>query len=178
VPDQAANGGYWQSLADTSKCSLTCARAGPGLPAHVLLSSRSRVRVAVGAQVMGGPSECGSRSSHLPSVGRRRGPAVFTLAHFVDALEVVIAEAVEPVANFWFELEVIQMPYSAAHAWSDYRAVGRMLSYSYRAMPGHIRLLRLQLNGTSGDIQHLQLSQGRPCGPGRWPGPGRRPVAC
>jgi len=43
-------------------------------------------------------------------------------AYFVDPLEVVIAEAVEPIADLWFELEVMQAPYSPAHAWSDYRA--------------------------------------------------------
>jgi hypothetical protein len=39
-----------------------------------------------------------------------------------QALEVAIAEAVQPVADFRFVLEVMQAPYSAAHAWSDYRA--------------------------------------------------------
>lgn len=29
VPDQAANEGYWQSLANALACPLTCARAGP-----------------------------------------------------------------------------------------------------------------------------------------------------
>jgi len=49
VPDEAVNRGYWQSLTGTFMYLLTCARARPGMAAHVLLSSRSRVRVAVGA---------------------------------------------------------------------------------------------------------------------------------
>jgi hypothetical protein len=36
----------------------------------------------------------------------------------------VIAEAVQPVADLWFEFEVMQAPYPVAHAWSDYRACG------------------------------------------------------
>ncbi len=52
VPDEADSHGYWQSLADTSACPLTCVRTGPSVVAHVLLSSRSRVRVAVGAQMI------------------------------------------------------------------------------------------------------------------------------
>lgn len=43
MPDQAANHGHWQSLADTSILPLTCARTGPAMAAHVLLSSRSRL---------------------------------------------------------------------------------------------------------------------------------------
>jgi hypothetical protein len=31
VPDETANHGHWQSLADTSACLSTCARAGPWL---------------------------------------------------------------------------------------------------------------------------------------------------
>ena len=46
-------------------------------------------------------------------------------AYLVDPLEVAVAEAVQPVANLRFELEVIQAPYAAAHAWSDYRAGSR-----------------------------------------------------
>jgi hypothetical protein len=42
-------------------------------------------------------------------------------AHFVDALEVVITEAIQPVADLWFELKVMQAPYPAAHEWLDYR---------------------------------------------------------
>jgi hypothetical protein len=30
--------------------------------------------------------------------------------------------------------------------------------HSYRATPGHIQPLRLQLSGTSGDIQHYQAT--------------------
>ena len=41
VPDEADSHGYWQSLADTSACPLTCVRTGPSVVAHVLLSSRS-----------------------------------------------------------------------------------------------------------------------------------------
>jgi hypothetical protein len=42
VPDEADSHGYWQSLADTSACPLTCVRTGPGPCAYILLSSRSR----------------------------------------------------------------------------------------------------------------------------------------
>ena len=41
VPDEADSHGYWQSLADTSACPLTCVRTGPSVVAHVLLSRRS-----------------------------------------------------------------------------------------------------------------------------------------
>lgn len=43
-------------------------------------------------------------------------------AYFVDPLEVVTAEAVWTVADFRFGLELVQVPYPAAHAWPDYRA--------------------------------------------------------
>jgi hypothetical protein len=56
VPDQAANRGYWQSLTDISICPLTCVRTGPGMAAHVLLSSRSRGRGA--GQKGYGSKEC------------------------------------------------------------------------------------------------------------------------
>jgi hypothetical protein len=36
-------------------------------------------------------------------------------AHLVYAPEVAVAEAVQPVADFRFELEVIQTPYLVAH---------------------------------------------------------------
>jgi hypothetical protein len=45
-------------------------------------------------------------------------------ADLVDPLEVAVAEAVQPLVDFRFELEVIQTPYPFAHAWSDYRADG------------------------------------------------------
>src|SRR6185437_15290766 len=41
VPDEADSHRYWQSLADTSACPLTCVRTGPNVVAHVLLSSSS-----------------------------------------------------------------------------------------------------------------------------------------
>jgi hypothetical protein len=40
----------------------------------------------------------------------------------VDVLEIAVAEAVQPVTDLRFELEVIQTPYPAAHAWPGYRA--------------------------------------------------------
>jgi hypothetical protein len=43
VPDGAVNRGYWQSLTGTFIYLLTCARAGPGVPVHELLSSGSLV---------------------------------------------------------------------------------------------------------------------------------------
>jgi hypothetical protein len=43
-------------------------------------------------------------------------------AYFVDPLEVTVAEAVQPFADLRFELEVVQAPYPAAHAWSGYRS--------------------------------------------------------
>jgi hypothetical protein len=52
VPDEAVNRGNSRSLRDTSACPLTSARTGPGLAAHVLLSSRSNRRQA---QVTGQP---------------------------------------------------------------------------------------------------------------------------
>jgi hypothetical protein len=51
VPDRLVNTGKSRSLADTPTCPLTCEHAGLRLAAHVLLSSRSRVRVAVGAHI-------------------------------------------------------------------------------------------------------------------------------
>ena len=39
-------------------------------------------------------------------------------------LKSLIAEAVQPVADLRFELEVMQAPYSAAHASSDYWTYG------------------------------------------------------
>jgi len=41
VPDRVVNPGNWQSLTDTPTCLLTCARTGPSVAAHVLLSSSS-----------------------------------------------------------------------------------------------------------------------------------------
>ena len=49
VPDRSVNAGNLRSLAGTSACLTTCAHTGPSIAAYVLLSSRSRVRVAVGA---------------------------------------------------------------------------------------------------------------------------------
>ena len=46
-------------------------------------------------------------------------------AHLVDPFEVAVAEAVQPVADLRLELEVIQAPYPAAHAWLGYRLTGR-----------------------------------------------------
>jgi hypothetical protein len=51
VPDPSVNAGNLRSLAGTSACLMTCAHTGPSIAAYVLLSSRSRVRVAVGAQL-------------------------------------------------------------------------------------------------------------------------------
>ena len=51
VPDRSVNAGNLRSLAGTSACLTTCAHTGPSIAAYVLLSSRSRVRVAVGAQM-------------------------------------------------------------------------------------------------------------------------------
>ena len=48
VPDETANHGYWQSLADTSAHQLTCERTGPRMAAHVLLSNRSGQSRTVG----------------------------------------------------------------------------------------------------------------------------------
>src|SRR5947208_12920332 len=47
-------------------------------------------------------------------------------AYLVDPLEVAVTEAVQPVADLRFELEVVQAPYPAAHAWSDYRSSSPM----------------------------------------------------
>jgi len=44
-------------------------------------------------------------------------------AYLVHAPEVAVAEALQPVADFWFELEVIQAPYLVAHDWSQYLPV-------------------------------------------------------
>jgi hypothetical protein len=70
VPDEADSHGYWQSLADTSACPLTCVRTGPSVVAHVLLSSRSRVRVALGRQLDSTASRIGL------TVARRTMPPV------------------------------------------------------------------------------------------------------
>jgi hypothetical protein len=43
-------------------------------------------------------------------------------AYLIDPLEVAVAETVQPVADLWFELEVVQAPYPAAHASLDYLA--------------------------------------------------------
>ena len=53
VPDGAVGRGYSRSLADAPTYPLNCTWTGPGMPAYVLLSSRSRVRVAVEAQLRG-----------------------------------------------------------------------------------------------------------------------------
>lgn len=42
-------------------------------------------------------------------------------AFLVDSFEVAVAEATQPVADLRFELEVVQAPYAAAHAWPGYR---------------------------------------------------------
>lgn len=42
-------------------------------------------------------------------------------AYLVDAFEVTVAEAVQPVADFGFELKVVQSTCLVAHVWSDYR---------------------------------------------------------
>jgi hypothetical protein len=43
-------------------------------------------------------------------------------AYLVDLLEVAVAEAVQPVTDLRFELEVVQPPRLIVQAWSDYRA--------------------------------------------------------
>ena len=52
VPDRPVNAGNPRSLTDTFTRLLTCAWTGPSIATYVLLSSRSRVRVAVGALIM------------------------------------------------------------------------------------------------------------------------------
>ena len=42
-------------------------------------------------------------------------------AYLVHAPEVAVAEAVQPVADFRFELEAVQAPYLVAHGWSVFR---------------------------------------------------------
>ena len=49
VPDRPVNAGNPRSLTDTFTRLLTCAWTGPSIAVYVLLSNRSRVRVAVGA---------------------------------------------------------------------------------------------------------------------------------
>jgi hypothetical protein len=44
-------------------------------------------------------------------------------AYLVHAPEVAVAEALQPVADFRFELEVIQAPYLVAYGWSEYLPV-------------------------------------------------------
>jgi len=59
-------------------------------------------------------------------------------ADFVDSFEVAVAEAVQSVTDFGFELEVIQ-PCSAAHAWTGYRAVSQTQAgrrMNPRGLPG------------------------------------------
>lgn len=41
-------------------------------------------------------------------------------AYLVHAPEVAVAEALQPVADFRFELEVVQPPYLVVHGWSEY----------------------------------------------------------
>ena len=41
-------------------------------------------------------------------------------AYLVHTLEIAVAEAIQPVADFRFQLEVIQGPYLVAHGWSGY----------------------------------------------------------
>jgi hypothetical protein len=48
-------------------------------------------------------------------------------AYFIDALEIAVVEAVEPVTDFRFEFEVAQMPYPVAHGWSEYLPVLTLL---------------------------------------------------
>ena len=53
VPDEAAGDGNSRSLPATLECSLTWTGTSERIAAYVLLSGRSRIRVAVGAQVWG-----------------------------------------------------------------------------------------------------------------------------
>ena len=57
-------------------------------------------------------------------IGPRSADVVTSLgehaAHFVDAFEIAVAEVVQPVTDFRFELEVMQAPYLVAHGWSEY----------------------------------------------------------
>src|SRR6266566_227169 len=57
-------------------------------------------------------------------------------AYLIDPLEVDVAEAVQPVTDFGLELEVIQAPYPAAHAWPGYRVCSRTQPDRDRILPG------------------------------------------
>jgi hypothetical protein len=52
-------------------------------------------------------------------------------AYLIHAPEVAVAEALQPVADFRFELEVIQAPYLVAHGWSEYLRVLTLSSCSW-----------------------------------------------
>jgi hypothetical protein len=57
-------------------------------------------------------------------------------AYFVDPLEVAVAEAVQSVADLRFELEVVEAPYPAVHAWSGYRSSGPKRPYRSMVLTG------------------------------------------
>jgi hypothetical protein len=71
MPDEAANRGYWQSLADTSVCPLACTRAGQRMAAHVLLSNGSAGQ-RLAAILTGWPTIRG----HQPRSRRLAAPAL------------------------------------------------------------------------------------------------------
>jgi hypothetical protein len=48
--------------------------------------------------------------------------------YLVHAPEVAVAEALQPVADLRFELEVVQPPYLVAHGWSEYPPVPTLSS--------------------------------------------------
>jgi len=66
VPDETANHGYWQSLADTSACQLTCERTGPSMAAYVLLSNRSECGVKSPLIIAAVASSRGQRMGTTP----------------------------------------------------------------------------------------------------------------
>ena len=80
VPDQPVIWGISRPLADSPALAPSCGYAAHGGPANVFLSSRSRVRVAVGAQVRGLESQrkawLGAKllgSCHVRDEVQRRG---------------------------------------------------------------------------------------------------------
>ena len=78
VPDQPVIWGISRSLADSPAPALSCGYAAHGGPANVLLSSRTRVRVAVGAQVRRGVAP------RRVSLGAKLGAKVLRSRHVRD----------------------------------------------------------------------------------------------
>ena len=78
MPDQPVIWGISRSLADSPAPALSCGYAAHGGPANVLLSSRTRVRVAVGAQVRRGVAP------RRVSLGAKLGAKVLRSRHVRD----------------------------------------------------------------------------------------------